>query len=223
MLNVAIAHNEKGLIQEELGYFDNAIYQFERAIEILIELNDIKKLLQVYNNLANIYFVLKNLEKSYEYYQKAISLAKQEELFLEEIKTSSNLVDVLFFLKNYERIKDILRQNAIYFRQVGDILGIINTLTKYGKLYYHLGEEYYTKSKNSFVNALELINKIRNQISYQGKAQMEWECFLYLGIYHTYTQHYAVAEDQLLKSSLSKSQPVSYVSFWFFFLILFLS
>ena len=59
-------------------------------------------------------------------------------------------MDVLFFLKNYERIKDILRQNAVYFRQAGDIFGIINTLTKYGKLYYHLGEENYIKSKNSF-------------------------------------------------------------------------
>jgi tetratricopeptide (TPR) repeat protein len=154
----------------------------------------------VYNNLANVYFILKDLEKSYEYYQKAISLAKQEKLFLEEIKTSSNLVDVLFFLKNYERVKDILRQNSIYFRQVGDILGIINTLTKYGKLYYHLGEGHYTKSKKSFENALELINKIADQIPFHAKAQMEWECFLYLGIYENSLQHDDLAEDFLLKS-----------------------
>jgi len=199
-LNVAISHNEIGLIQEELGYFDNAIYHFERAIELLLKLNDIQKLLQVYNNIANIYFVLKDLEKSYEYYQKAITLAKQEELFLEEIKTSSNLVDVLFFLKNYERIKDILRQNSVYFRQAGDIFGVINTLTKYGKLYYYLGEEHYTKSKTSFENALQLINEIRTKISYHLKAQMEWECFLYLGIFETSTQNYDLAENLLLKS-----------------------
>ena len=200
LLNVAISHNEMGLIQEEMGYFDNSIYQFERAIEILVELEDNKKLLQVFNNLANVYFILKDLEKSYEYYQKAISIAKQEKLFLEEIKTSSNLVDVLFFLKNYERIKDILRQNAVYFRQAGDIFGIITTLTKYGKLYYHLGEEHYTKSKQSFENALELLSKIAGQIPYYVKAQMEWECFLYLGIYEKSLQHDDLAEDLLLKS-----------------------
>lgn len=200
LLNIAISHNEMGLIQEELGYFDNSIYQFERAIEILEELEDNQKKLQVYNNLANVYFILKDLEKSYEYYQKAITLARQEELFLEEIKTSSNLVDVLFFLKNYERIKDILRQNSVYFRQAGDIFGIINTLTKYGKLYYYLGEDHYTKSKSSFENALKLINRLSDQIPYHDKAQMEWECFLYLGIYENSVQHHDMAEDLLLKS-----------------------
>jgi tetratricopeptide (TPR) repeat protein len=200
LLNVAISRNEMGLIQEELGYFDNAIYHFERAIEILVELNDIQKLLQVYNNLANIYFILKDLEKSYEYYQKAITLAKQEELFLEEIQTSSNLVEVLFSLKNYERVKDILRQNTVFFKQVGDNSGMISTLTKYGKLYYYLGEDHYSKSKNNFEHSLELINQISDKLPFHVKAQMEWECFLYLGIHEMYLKHHDKAEDLLLKS-----------------------
>ena len=197
---MAISHNEIGLIQEELGYLDNAIYHLERAIEILIELNETKKLVQVYNNLANIYFILKELEISYEYYEKAITLTREKNLFAEEIKTSSNLVDVLFVLKNFERVKDILRQNSIYFRQAGDIFGIINTLIKYGQLYFYLGEDHYKKSIKSLENALDLIKRYETKIPISYKAQMKWECYLYLGKLELHFENYTRAEDWLLKS-----------------------
>jgi len=107
---------------------------------------------------------------------------------------------VLFVLKNYNRIKDILRQNSVYFRQTGDIFGIINTLIKYGQLYFYLGENYYQKSMKSFENALKLLDKFSHQIPFNYKAQMEWECHLYLGQYEMHSKNYNLAEDRLLKS-----------------------
>ena len=122
-VSIAICHNEMGLIQEELGFFDNAIYQFDRAIEILQNINDIDKLIKVYNNIANVYFIIDDLEHSYEFYQIAMKLAREENLIVDEVKTSSNLVDVLFHMNDYEFIKKLLDRNAFIFNQTNDING----------------------------------------------------------------------------------------------------
>ena len=182
-LNIAIVHGEMGLIQEELGFYDSSIYHFERSIELLYQIDDKPKLIKVYNNLANIYYILKDIEHSYEFYDKALKLAEQENLVAEEIKSSSNLVDVLFLLKNYDRIGNILRRNIQYFEHIRDIYGTIITLTKLGKLNFYLGEGNYFKAFQDLKKALEMIENISSsgQITPIIKAQLEWECYLYLG------------------------------------------
>lgn len=184
LLNEAICHNELGIIQEDNGLFDQAIYHFNRSLEILEELDDKPKIIKIFNNLGNIYFLFKDLEHSYKYYQKAFKLSKQEKLIFEEIKSSSNLVEVLYLLKDYDRIKKILERNIDFFKEKEDIYGIIQTEIKYGKLYY-LMDENYDESYHHLTKALELINTIRENISIYIKGKLEWECYLYLGkIYH---------------------------------------
>jgi tetratricopeptide (TPR) repeat protein len=200
LLNAAITHNEIGLIREEMGYFDDAIFQFDRALDNLKEIGDNKKMIQVYNNLGNVHFLVKELENSYKYYQKALKIAEQENLVFEEIKSSSNLVDVLFLLKDYDRIEKLLNRNATYFSEENDINGTIITLVKFGKLYYLKGEGYYDQSYQSLNDALLLINNIQDQISIYERAKLEWECFHYLGKLNTLYNDDIEAENYLLKS-----------------------
>jgi tetratricopeptide (TPR) repeat protein len=199
LLNEAICHNELGIINEDNGLFDQAIYHFNRSREILEELEDHPKIIKIFNNLGNIYFILKDLENSYQYYQKALELSKQEKLLFDEVKSSSNLVEVLYLLKNYDRIKKILGRNLQFFREKEDVDGIIKTEKKYGKLYY-LMEENYDESYHHFTKALELIDKLGEKISIYTKARLEWECYLYLGkIYHLRDNN-TKAESLYLKS-----------------------
>ncbi|MHA1274894.1 MAG: tetratricopeptide repeat protein, partial [Promethearchaeota archaeon] len=200
LLNMAICYNELGLMKEEIGFYDDSLYNFERAIEILREIDEKEKLIQVYNNIGNIYYIIKDLEHSYEYYQKALKLAEKENLTLEELKTSSNLVDILFLLKDYERIEKILKRNLEFFSQTGDIYGTIISITKFGKLYYLRGENYYNLSYEKLNKALTLILKVADKISIFIKAQMEWECFLYLGKLNIIWDNLDEAESFLLKS-----------------------
>ncbi len=184
MLNIAICYNEMGIIQEDNGFFDQAIYNFNRALEILKELNDNSKVIKVLNNLGNAYFTIKDLEQSYNYYQEAFQISQKEDLIFDEIKSSSNLVEVLYLLNDYERIKKILARNLEFFKEDEDIYGIIQTEIKYGKLYYVIGEDY-DESYQHLNEALKLINRIEENISVYIKAKLEWECYLYLGkIYH---------------------------------------
>ena len=201
LLNIAICHNELGLVQEDNGFFDQAIYHFNRSLEILRDINDNQKIIKVLNNLGNAYYLIKDLEHAYEFYQKALQLSEQENLRFEEIKSASNLVEVLFLLKDYERIKKILARNTEFFKENDDVYGIILTHVKNGKLYYKIGKDYdYDLAYQHLNNALDLIKTIKNTISIYIRAKLEWECFLYLGKLHLIWNNIMDAENSFLLS-----------------------
>ncbi len=202
LLNCSIAHNEIGLIQEELGFYENSIYNFEKSIEYLDTINDSNKLIKVYNNLANVYYLIKDIEHSFEYYNKALTLTEKTNSIKEEIKTSSNLVDILFLLKDYDKTDKILRRNLDYFKQIGDPYGSIITLTKIGKLHYLLGPDNYIPSFQVLSEALEIINKIEigTYFTSEHKAKLEWEILLYLGKLSLSENKYNEAENYFFQS-----------------------
>ena len=199
LLNTAICYNELGIIREDNGFFDQAIYDFNRSLETLKDLNETSKIIKVLNNLGNVYFIIKELEQSYNYYQEAFQLSQQENLIFEEIKSSSNLVEVLYLLKDYDRIKKILVKNLEFFKENEDIYGIIQTEIKYGKLYYIIGENY-DESHQHLTEALELIKRIGEKISVYIKAKLEWECYLYLGKIYSMWDNSTKAEYLFLQS-----------------------
>ncbi len=201
IMNLIIVHNEIGLVHEETGFFDQAIYHFDRALSFIEEVDDDIKKIQVLNNLGNVYHLLNDLKNANKYYQKALTLADGENnLELEAIKTASNMVEILLSLEDYDRVKRILKRNLDFFIQADDIYGVIHTRTKYGKMFYLLGEEYYDQSFNYFTSVIELVNGIKNNISIFIRKKLEWECFLYLGYLHTVWDNDLDAEDYLLKS-----------------------
>ncbi|MFX1595913.1 MAG: tetratricopeptide repeat protein, partial [Promethearchaeota archaeon] len=94
---------------------------------------------------------------------------------------------------------EILRENAEFFKENGDIYGIIQTEIKYGKLYYLMGENY-QESFQYLMNALNLINSLKEKISIYIRAKLEWECQFLLGkIYHFQNNHTS-AENLFLQS-----------------------
>ncbi|MFX1531523.1 MAG: tetratricopeptide repeat protein [Promethearchaeota archaeon] len=199
LFNMAICHNEIGLIQEDIGFFDQAIYHFNRSLEILKEVKDTLKIIKVLNNLGNIYYSIKDLEQSYKYYQEALDLSKQEKLIYEEVKTSSNLVEILYLLKDYNRIKRILERNSEFFKENEDAYGIIQVHIKFGKLFYIMTEDY-DLAYERLNNALQLIDRVSENLSLYLRAKLEWECFLYLGKIYLLWDNLVDAERYFLKS-----------------------
>ena len=200
IMNLIITHNEIGLIHEETGFFDQAIYHFDRALSFIEDIDDYIKEIQVLNNLGNVYHLINDLKNANKYYQKALNLAEKENFELEAIKTASNMVEILLSLEDYDRVKRILKRNLDFFIQTDDIYGVIQTRTKYGKMFYHLGEDYYDQSFNCLTSAIELVDGIKINLSIFIKKKLEWECFLYLGYLHTLWDNDLEAEDYLLKS-----------------------
>ncbi|MHA1671411.1 MAG: tetratricopeptide repeat protein [Promethearchaeota archaeon] len=200
LLNIAISHNEIGLLHEERGYFEQAIFNFDSALSILKQIDDQQKIIQVLNNLGNVYYILKEWEEAYNKYQTALDISEKYEYELDSVRTSSNLVEILFILKDYDRIIKILKRNESFFKENENIYGIIQTRIKFGKLYYHYGEVYYDQSHKFLNEALDLIERIKDQVSIYDKARLEWECYLYLGKLNLMWDNDAVAEDFFLKS-----------------------
>ncbi|MFX1525555.1 MAG: hypothetical protein ACFFCC_18760 [Promethearchaeota archaeon] len=199
LFNMAICHNEIGLIQEDMGFFDQSIYHFNQSLEVLKDMNDIFRVIKVLNNLGNLYFLIKDLEHSYEYYQEALDLSKQENLVFEEVKTSSNLVEVLFILRDFDRVRRILTSNAEFFKQNEDLYGVITNEIKFGKLYF-LEELDYDLAYQHLNNAYELIESIKNNTTIYIKSTLEWECLLYLGKLYLIWGKLFEAENCLVKS-----------------------
>jgi tetratricopeptide (TPR) repeat protein len=199
-MKISICHNEMGLLYEERGFFDQAIYHFDEAFEILTRLGEIQKVVQVLNNLGNVYYLIKDLQEAYNKYQKALELSEQHKLDYEVAKSSSNLVEILFNFKEYDRIQRILKNNLTFFKEHEDIYGIIQTRIKCGKLYYLFGKNYYEQSYQNFIDVIDLISMVRAQISIYIKARLEWECYLYLGKLNLLWNNDSEAEDFLLKS-----------------------
>ncbi|TFG19746.1 MAG: tetratricopeptide repeat protein, partial [Promethearchaeota archaeon] len=102
--------------------------------------------------------------------------------------------------KNYDEAKKILNRNLEYFRQTGDLYGIIVSLIKLGKLGYYLGANSYKTSQKNLINALDLISILKDKNFLSVKAELKWECYLYLGKTNLLTNNYKEAEDYLFKS-----------------------
>ncbi|MHA1724469.1 MAG: tetratricopeptide repeat protein [Promethearchaeota archaeon] len=198
-LKCAIVHNELGIIFEEMGFFDQAIFHFNYSLEILKDINDVEKIIQVSNNLANVFFLLEEIDKAHEYYNKALELSRKHAFLSFEIKISSNLIDVLFKLKEYERIKSILERNLSYFENENDFFGIINTRMKLGKLYFEQGKKYFDKALEELHATLTLIDKIDDKSSII-KAQLAWECYFLLGMINSELKNFGEAENFLFRS-----------------------
>jgi len=198
-LNISICYNELGLIQEENGFFDQAIYNFNRSLEILKELKQTPRIVKILNNLGNVYFLLKDLEHAYENYQEALQLSESENLKYEEIKSASNLVEVLYLLKDYDRIEKILFRNTEFFNQNEDLYGTIQTQIKYGKLYFIKGEDY-DLAYQYFESAFELIKKTDDTTSIYIQARLKWEAYYYLGMLYIIWDNLIEAENSLMQS-----------------------
>ncbi|MHA2281311.1 MAG: tetratricopeptide repeat protein [Promethearchaeota archaeon] len=199
VFNMAICHNEIGLIQEDMGFFDQAIYHFNRSLDIIKEVSDDQRVIKVLNNLGNIYYLIKDLEHSYKYYQEALELSKQGNLLFEEVKTSSNLVEVLYILRDFDRVGRILSKNAEFFKQNNNIYGIITNEIKFGKLYYLQGEDF-DLAYQHFNNAFALIESVKDTTTIYIRATLEWECLQYLGKLYLQWGNLIEAENCLIKS-----------------------
>lgn len=197
--NIAICHNEIGLIQEDMGYFDQAIYHFNSSLDILKEVSDNQKMIKVLNNLGNIYYLIRDLEHSYEYYKEALEISKRENLIFDEVKTSSNLVEVLYLLRDYDRVGRILTKNAEFFKQNDDKYGAITNEIKFGKLYYLKGEDFDLAYQHLNV-ALKLIESIKDSTTIYIQSTLEWECLLYLGKLYLLWENLFEAENCLIQS-----------------------
>ena len=178
----ALVYNDLGLIYEELGYLDDSLNNYEKAMNIFQRSRDNLNYVKVLNNLGNVYLLLENIEKAYDFYSNALEISRQNGFFMEYRQTSSNLIEVYFRLQNFTRAYKFLTENIQFFRNQNDIIGEIIATSKFGKLYYLLGENYFKLANGYMNNAQILLDAIREKISDYDAALLSWENYRLLGL-----------------------------------------
>jgi signal transduction histidine kinase len=67
---VALAFMNKGLVHNEQMEYDSALFRYRQALAIYSEMDNQKKLADLYNNIGNLYY-RSDLDSAYHYYLKA--------------------------------------------------------------------------------------------------------------------------------------------------------
>ena len=154
-------HNKKEyaktllLLSEEYnrrGDLNNAIKYSTKTLEVYHEINDLKSVSDIENNLGKLFYNFENIEESFKHYEMA-----------REIKTRNNddsLIETLINIcKNYLKIKEIdkceTQLEEIYHRlKDEDIDGIIEcNLIKYR---IHTIKDELSKAEDVLVNTYKL-------------------------------------------------------------------
>jgi signal transduction histidine kinase len=95
-VNLAVAHNNLGLLLHRLRRFEEAIKEYESSFRINTESNNILGLSQNLNNMANTYESLGNHDKSIELLLQAVELNKTGNANAPLIRNYYNLGDSYF-------------------------------------------------------------------------------------------------------------------------------
>ncbi|MBD3353218.1 MAG: tetratricopeptide repeat protein [Candidatus Lokiarchaeota archaeon] len=154
-LGIAVVKNELGLYYEDRGDYNNALNNFENALQILTEIGQNAKRIQVLNNIGNVYIKLNQHSQGFGYFKQAYELSLELRYPLGMVAALSNAVEVLLFLKNYRVAYSALVQNYNFFVQTRDNFGLGLTLTKFGHLYFTQGPQYYPLAEKYFRVALD--------------------------------------------------------------------
>lgn len=153
---LAITRNELGLFYEERGDFMTALNNFESSLKLLEELDDSVSQIKIINNIGNVYLKMKEYDTAFSNYKKAYNISRSINFQFGIISSLNNTIDVLLFLHNYKLANDVLKGNLDYFTRTGNNFGISITYSKFGKLYYAQGQNYYDLSMKFFENAVEI-------------------------------------------------------------------
>ena len=155
----------------EKKYILNAISYIRQESKVLKEFNEIKKLLQNYQNLAELYLRISYYKKAIRYFSLVINIAK-ECLFFDLLSYSYQLI-----AQSYQELGEIKKSNDLisdgieFFNGIyekyddnNDFLTISQICHVLKKLYKLIGDKdqftnFSKKEAGSYINLAESINK----------------------------------------------------------------
>ena len=197
---LAMIYNDLGLIYEDLGYLDDSLNNYENSIELFKIIGENLNQVKVLNNIGNVYLTLENIELAFKVYSEAQKICKENGYLTEYLQITSNLIEIYFKIKNFPQAYKAITENMQLFRENDDIIGEIITNSKFGKLYYNLGKDYYKLAVGYIEASQKLIGTIKNKIGKYKEAQISWENYRLLGLINLIWNHNDPAKKYLTMS-----------------------
>lgn len=155
------ANNMKGIAWYYLQEFDSAIFYYEKAINVALKSNNIKRVSATYHNIAVLYSLQKKTKEAINCYKKSIEIELTIN-YQKGLAVSYNGLSIL--LQEIGRIEEALDYSykaLKLYESLNDKEGLAESYTRLGTFYFQIEEDYkkslfyYKKSKELRLDTLD--------------------------------------------------------------------
>ncbi len=188
---LADCYNYRGIYLEDKSKFSEALIQYNEAYNIALSLNDSVGIAMYANNVAGIYVLWGEYEKSLSMYHTSLSIYNAID-DQEGIAAIYNNLGVLYdYQKDYVTALAFYEKALIIYRKIENEEGVANALNNIGLIYFYNKE--YTKARDHYIKSLsydfERNNKPGIAISFGNIGEL----YLEMGEIETALQYYEKA------------------------------
>lgn len=192
---VSATLTNKGLIYNHWAVYDEALAVFTEALELADQSGNNSNIAGIYNSMGNAFQYSGNIEKSFEYYRKSISLGREIDSKQTVSVALHNVGELHMNLGNADSALYYVQKSLQIENTLFDNRGIAETKATLGKIYIALKK--YRLAFSFFEQAEKVFNDIDN---ISGLAD----------IYQKYGQAYAdLSNDSLTIFYLKKSTDIA--------------
>jgi len=170
------------------GNYDDALYYFNRALNIFINLNERRGIATLYNNIATVYYNQGDVDKALEYYQKSLDLESDEK---QKAKTYNNIALIYDSKEDYNKAIEYFKKAIEISEKYGQYHDVAKIMLNLGNTYRKAKD--YDKAKYYLEEGLRRIQKAGDKL---------WEAHAYkfLGWYYKDINNKELAKEYLLKA-----------------------
>jgi DNA-binding CsgD family transcriptional regulator len=188
-----------GVVYEEIGMGDKAIYYDKLSLAINLEMHDTLRAATKYNNIGVTFSELKkNPDSAVYYYSKAYKIYKTKGHVLNTAQVGNNLGMQYIILKNYTLAKNYIQRAECIFDSIGNLQGKADAQQYYGELYRLQGNK--LKAVEYFKKAMVIFKKLGSKKSLMETGTLLSKVYTSMGNYPEATQMMQFANT--LKDSL---------------------
>ncbi|WP_083238817.1 tetratricopeptide repeat protein [Caloranaerobacter ferrireducens] len=119
----------KGNIYIEIGRFEEGLKIYKQLLDLSKKNDNLEKMASAYNNMGEVYYKLKDIDKSIEFLEKSLRIRKEiNSIYL--ISTIKSFIDKLFEVGKYSKAKKYLLELSDIAKNKGDMSLLIETYCK---------------------------------------------------------------------------------------------
>lgn len=150
-----------GGIYRDLFLFDQSLESFEKAIKILNNTENKKRLAMANNNIANIHVHRGNIKEAIKYLTKALKIYESTGDKLGEQKVLSNIGNIHYDQQDYQTAYDYYTKSYKINQEKGFEKEKINNLNSLGNVYHMMNK--IDSAETAYLGAIELLQKYPNK------------------------------------------------------------
>lgn len=160
----------QGVVQYFQGLLQQAIINYNRALNLAVHLKSPLKQANLLSNIGLAYFNMHSLDLALDYYQQAKALYEKEGSAKDKADILHNIAGIYIRLSRYDSAREIYREVLDVFQQLGDEEGIARVHGNMGVAYtesgqnqlalhyYQLALRYYKSIKDAYQLSVQHTN-----------------------------------------------------------------